>query len=137
MTYLDTYKACVNLLLDNWTETAVELEGTKLDVDELDEFIRVQVFSDDSSNYSHGTVPSQLLIGHVSVEIYTRRGNGVGRLIQLTDLCTNIFSNTKLDNGIKFYASQVIDRQQMISGETVVDPNWISKAVLSRFMGPI
>jgi hypothetical protein len=136
MSYLSVYKSCINQFLDNWSHTPIELEGKKTDVDELDEFVRIQIFNDDSSNYSHGETPNKLLIGHAIVEIYTRRGEGVGRLIELTDLCVAIFSNTRI-GAIKFDASQVLDRQQMITGETVVDPNWISKSVITRFRSPI
>ncbi len=136
MTYFEVYTSCVNLFLDNWSETLIELEGAKQDVDELDEFVRLQIFNDDSANYSHGNPPRRLLTGHVIVEIYTRRGKGPGRLIKLTDICSSIFSNSRIGD-IKFYACEVVDRQQMITGETVVDPNWISKSVISKFTAPL
>lgn len=137
MTYLEIYQACVNQLLDNWSHTEIELEGIKIEVNDLDEFVRLQVFNDISENFSHGAPPRRLLTGHAIVEVYTRRGNGAGRLIELVDLCSAIYSNLKLPSGIKFYGSEVIDRQQMISGETVVDPNWISKSVITKFKAPL
>lgn len=137
MTYLEAYKICVNQFLDNWNHTAIEQEGVKIQSNDLDEFVRIQVFNDDSSNYSHGSPPARLLIGHVMVEIYTRRGRGVGRLLELTDACSAIFSNQKLANGLKLDSAEIIDRQEMISGETVTDPNWISKAVLTKFRAPL
>lgn len=137
MTYLEIYKSCVNLFLDNWSHTEIELEGVKIDVDSLSEFARLQIFNDMSQNFSHGDTPRRLLTGNAIVELYVRRGDGVGRLVDLVDKCELIFSNTKLAGGIKFYGSQVIDRQQMISGETVVDPNWISKSVITKFTAPL
>lgn len=137
MTYLEAYQSCINLFLDNWVETQIEQEGIQLSVNELDEFCRVQVFNDDSSNYSHGSPPRRLLTGHCVVELYIRRGEGPGRLLSLTDICSAIFSNVKLVNGLKFYSSEVVDHQQMISGETVTDPNWISKSVITKFKAPL
>lgn len=136
MTYLEIYKAIVNRFLDNWPHTEIELEGLKKDVDSLKEFVRLQIFNDDSSNFSHAETPNQLLIGHAIVEVYIRRGDGVGRLVELTDLCRAIFNNVKIGD-IKFDATQIIDRQQLITGETVVDPNWVSKSVITRFRSPI
>jgi hypothetical protein len=137
MTYLEVYQSFVNRFLDNWVDTEIELEGSKIDVDQLDEFVRLQIFNDDSSNFSHGPIPRRLLTGNAIIEVYSRRGKGVGRLLTLVDNCSAIFSNVKLNNGIKFYATEVIDRQQMISGETVVDPNWISKSVIAKFKAPL
>lgn len=137
MTYLEIYKACVDQFLDNWTETQIELEGTQIKVNDLNEFSRVQVFSDDSSNFSHGDEPRKLLIGSVVIEVYIRRGQGVGRLLELTDIAVAIFSNLKLANGIKFECPEVIDRAQMIAGETVTDPNWLSKSIVATYRAPL
>jgi len=137
MTYLEVYKTCVNLFLDNWVETEIEQEGIKLQVKDLNEFVRIQVFNDDSSNFSHGQIPNKLLTGHVAVEVYARRGEGVGRLLELTDICASIFDNVKMPSGLKFQAAQVVDHAQMITGETVTDPNWISKSVITRFKAPL
>ena len=137
MTYLQVYQSCTNLFLDNWTYTEIELEGLKLKVNDLNEFARLQVFNDDSSNYSHAAIPNRLLTGHAIVELYVRRGEGPGRLLELTDTCSAIFSNVKLNNGLKFYASEVIDREALITGETVIDPNWIAKSVIAKFKAPL
>ena len=137
MTYLDVNKACVNLFLDNWTETQIELEGVTLKVNDLDEFTRLQVFNDDSSNFSHGAEPRRLLTGSLSIEIYIRRGQGIGRQLKLVDDCVGIFNNVKLANGLKFDSCEVLDHGQMIAGETVVDPNWLAKTVMTRFRAPI
>ena len=137
MTYSDVYKSCIDLFLDNWTSTEIEQEGIKLKMSDLDKFSRIRVYNDDASNYSHGETPRRLLTGHVIVELYVRRGNGPGDLLALTDECDAIFSNVKLPNGIKFQACEIIDHAQMISGETVTDPNWISKSVIAKFKAPL
>lgn len=137
MTYLEIYTSCTNLFLDNWIETEIDHEGALLKVNDLDEFVRFQVFNDNSENFSHASTPNKLLTGHIAIEIYVRRGNGPGRLISLVDQCVAIFSNVKLSNGLKFQSPQIIDRASDISGETVTDPNWISKNVLTRFKAPL
>ncbi|MCA1800054.1 MAG: hypothetical protein LC687_05440 [Actinobacteria bacterium] len=133
MTPTDFMSYCYGRLQSNWSHTPIQYQDAQLlDHQNLDEFAKFGVYFNQIKEFGHGYPPSKTMRGMVTFEIYSRHGDGVGRKYELAELYVPIF-DLVIENGITFYATDLIDKGNKISGETTIDQNWTSLHCLTDF----